>query len=144
MHYLQICTGTNIYTWTTCTDYRIRAASTNKWLHHFVHATLLVYPLLTTSALYWITTNISATYTSWPSCSFLHWLLTFCTYHHLGFIHIYSHTSILHITLPFITFCVSCRRCEMYCGHARLSVCLSVHGRTPTLLHGPGCNLGAW
>jgi len=21
-------------------------------------------------------------------------------------------------------------------------VCLSVHGRTPTLLHGPGCNLG--
>ena len=36
----------------------------------------------------------------------------------------------------------------MYYGHARLcvcvSVCLSVHGRTPTLLHGPGCNLGAW
>jgi len=35
---------------------------------------------------------------------------------------------------------------EMYCGHARLcvcvSVCLSVRGRTPTLLHGPGCNLG--
>ena len=23
-------------------------------------------------------------------------------------------------------------------------VCLSVCGRTPTLLHGPGCNLGAW
>jgi len=23
-------------------------------------------------------------------------------------------------------------------------VCLSVRGRTPTLLHGPGCNLGAW
>jgi len=36
----------------------------------------------------------------------------------------------------------------MYCGHARLcvclSVCLSVRGRTPTSLHGPGCNLGAW
>ena len=38
----------------------------------------------------------------------------------------------------------------MYCCHARLcvclslcvSVCLSVPGRTPTLLHGPGCNLG--
>jgi len=25
-----------------------------------------------------------------------------------------------------------------------VSVCLSVRGRTPTLLHGPGCNLGAW
>ena len=26
----------------------------------------------------------------------------------------------------------------------RVYVCLSVRGRTPTLLHGPGCNLGAW
>ena len=25
-----------------------------------------------------------------------------------------------------------------------LSVCVSVRGRTPTLLHGPGCNLAAW
>jgi len=34
----------------------------------------------------------------------------------------------------------------MYCGHARLCVCvcLSVRGRTLTLLHGSGCNLGAW
>jgi len=40
----------------------------------------------------------------------------------------------------------------MYCGHARLcvcvsvclSVCVSVLGRTPILLHGPGCNLGVW
>jgi len=39
-----------------------------------------------------------------------------------------------------ITFCVSRRRGKMYCGHARL--CLPVRGRTPTLLHGPGCNLG--
>ena len=23
-------------------------------------------------------------------------------------------------------------------------MCLSVRGRTPTVLHGPGCNLGAW
>jgi len=30
----------------------------------------------------------------------------------------------------------------MYIGHMRLSVCLSVHGHMPTLLHGPGCNLG--
>ena len=27
---------------------------------------------------------------------------------------------------------------------ARLCVCLSVRGRMPTLLHGPGCNLGEW
>ena len=33
-------------------------------------------------------------------------------------------------------------RREMYRGHARLCVCLSVRGRMPTLLHGPGCNLG--
>ena len=36
----------------------------------------------------------------------------------------------------FITFCVSRRRRKMYCGHARLcvclSVCLSVRGHTPT------------
>jgi len=48
-----------------------------------------------------------------------------------------------------ITFCVSRRRRKIYCGHARMyvcqmSVCLSVRGRTPTLLLGPGCNLGAW
>ena len=35
---------------------------------------------------------------------------------------------------------MSRRRRRMYCGHARLCVCLSVRGRTPTLLHGPGCN----
>jgi len=46
-----------------------------------------------------------------------------------------------------ITFRVSRRRREMYCGHARLCVCLSVcvgvsvRGRMPTLLHEPGCNL---
>jgi len=52
----------------------------------------------------------------------------------------------------YVTFCVSRRRRKMYCGHARpcvslsvcLCVCLSVRGRTPTLLHGPGCNLEAW
>jgi len=34
----------------------------------------------------------------------------------------------------------------MYIGHVRLSVCvcvcLSVPHRMPTMLHGPGCNLG--
>jgi len=38
---------------------------------------------------------------------------------------------------------MSRRQREMYCGHARLCVCLSVRGRMPTLLHGPGCNLGS-
>ena len=36
-----------------------------------------------------------------------------------------------------VTFRVSRRRREMYCRHARLSVCVSVSGRMPTLLHGP-------
>jgi len=39
-----------------------------------------------------------------------------------------------------VTFRVRTR--EIYCGHA--SVCLSVRGRMPTLLHGPGCNLAEW
>jgi len=47
-----------------------------------------------------------------------------------------------------ITFRVSRRRREMYCGHARLCVCLcvsvSARGRIPTLLHVPGCNLEEW
>jgi len=49
-----------------------------------------------------------------------------------------------------VTFRVGRRRREMYCGHARLCVCLyvcvcvTVRGRMPTLLHGPGCNLGEW
>jgi len=44
-----------------------------------------------------------------------------------------------------ITFGVGRRRREMCCGHARLCVCLSlsVRGCMPTLLHGPGCNLGS-
>ena len=37
---------------------------------------------------------------------------------------------------------MSRRRREMYIGHARLCVCLSVRSRIPTLLHGLGCNLG--
>jgi len=44
-----------------------------------------------------------------------------------------------------ITFRVSRRRREVYIGHARLSVCLSVRGRMPTLLHTVhrlGCNVG--
>jgi len=43
-----------------------------------------------------------------------------------------------------IIFRVSRRRREMYSGHGRLSVCLSVSRRIPALLYGPGCNLGEW
>ena len=44
-----------------------------------------------------------------------------------------------------ITFRVSRRRREMYCGHRRLSVCIcDVRGHMPALLHGHGCNLGEW
>ena len=50
--------------------------------------------------------------------------------------------------ISIFTFRVSRRPREMYCGHARLCVCLSVcvpvRGRVPTLLHGPECNLGEW
>jgi len=41
-----------------------------------------------------------------------------------------------------ITFRVSRRHREMYSGHERLSVCLPVPRRIPTLLHGPGFNFG--
>ena len=50
----------------------------------------------------------------------------------------------------FVAFCMSRRRRKMYYGHAHLSVCVSVRGPIPTLLHGPGCNsaqvslLGEW
>jgi len=43
-----------------------------------------------------------------------------------------------------VTFRVSRIRSEMYCGHPRLCVCMSVRGRMPTLSRGPGCNLGEW
>ena len=52
--------------------------------------------------------------------------------------------------MPLITFRMSRSRREMYSGHGRLcvcvraSVCLPVPRITPTLLHGPGCNLGDW
>ena len=41
-----------------------------------------------------------------------------------------------------LTFRVSRRRREMYIGHARLRVYLSVAHRIPLLLRVPGCNLG--
>jgi len=51
------------------------------------------------------------------------------------------------IRICVVTFRVSCRRREIYFGHARLcvclSICLSVRGRMPALLHGPRCNFGS-
>jgi len=48
----------------------------------------------------------------------------------------------------FITFRVSRRPREMYCGNARVClsvcVCVSVRGRMLTLLHAPRCKLGEW
>jgi len=51
-------------------------------------------------------------------------------------------TSLNHAFL--VTFRVGRRRREMYCGHARLCVCvcLSVRGRMPTLL--PDVTWGEW
>jgi len=45
--------------------------------------------------------------------------------------------------LTVATFRVSRRRREMYCGHPRLGVCVSVRGRMPTLLLGPGVTWGS-
>jgi len=67
---------------------------------------------------------------------------------------LYCYTSLLDITL--FIFCVSRRRRKMYsivvrrvclcvlCVCVCVSVCVTVRGRMPTLLHGPGCNLGEW
>ena len=47
--------------------------------------------------------------------------------------------------LPVVTFRTRGSRGEMYIGHGRLGVCVSVPRRIPRiLLHGPGCKLGKW
>jgi len=52
--------------------------STKHWRHATLYTTTFpVYSLLTTSTLYWIITNASATDTTWPSYSLLHNLLPF-------------------------------------------------------------------
>ena len=60
--------------------------------------------------------------------------------------HVYCGQTVAHLSCcwALVTFRVSRRRCEMYIGHARLCVCLSVPRRKSTLLHGHGCNLGEW
>jgi len=112
IHYLQICTGSNIHTCMTCTfDYRTRATSTNtcKWLHHFVYATLCT-TTLHLCTYFWqlqLVHCIELLPTPLPHTPHSH-LAAFCT----GFWRspliitlvlfiIYSHTSILHIILPF-------------------------------------------
>ena len=54
-------------------------------------------PLLTANTLYHNTSTTNTT-----SYSLLYLLLTFSTDHNLGFIHVYSHASVLHVILPFI------------------------------------------
>jgi len=48
----------------------------------------------------------------------------------------------LEMVIELVTFRVRRNRGEMYIGHGRLCVCLSLPRRIPTLLHGPECNLG--
>ena len=68
------------------------------------------------------------------------------SYVRIPLLHIERSNSVMRFDdlLGLITFCVSRRRRKMYCGHPCLclSVCLSVRGCMPTLLHGPGCKLG--
>ena len=71
-----------------------------------------------------------------------------------GYLHLHTVNKIASVKvsshLDLVTFRLSRSQREMYCVHPRLcvcmclSVCLSVRGRTPTLLHGPECNLGEW
>jgi len=60
-----------------------------------IQYTFPVYLLLTTTTLYWITTNASTTDTTWPSYHLLRYPLPFPTNHNLDFIHIYPHSSIV-------------------------------------------------
>jgi len=55
-------------------------------------------------------------------------------------------TDLLDSEKTVMTFRMSPKRREMYCGHARLCVCVSVccPRSHATLLHEPGCNLGEW
>jgi len=57
-----------------------------------------------------------------------------------------SHSSVAYLmaTNVLLILRVSRRRREMYTGHARVYVCVSVRGRIHTLLRGPGCDLGDW
>ena len=49
------------------------------------------------------------------------------------------------ICMCVITFCVGRRRRKcIVVTRVCVCVCVSVSGPTPTLLHGPGCNLAAW
>jgi len=53
-------------------------------------------------------------------------------------------TEIAEITFIIATFRVRRSRGEMYIGHGRLCVGLSVPRHIPTLLHGPGCKSAEW
>jgi len=55
-----------------------------------------------------------------------------------------SYFVVVVVVVVVVTFRLSGRLREMYIGHARLCVCLSVPRRIPTLLHGPRCSLEEW
>jgi len=89
--------------------------------------TFPVYLLVTTSILYWIITNASATESTWPTCSLLHFHLPFTTNHNLRYIHIYSDASIIHVTLLFIKPLV--RWCSVSPITAKSSTYNNSHGK---------------
>ena len=62
----------------------------------------------------------------------------------LGTLSLYVKCSRMLTVADIFTFHVMCSRGGMYIGHGRLCVCLSVHRRIPTLLHGPVCNSREW
>jgi len=116
----------------------------------FYTTTFLVYPLLTTSTLYWIITNTSTTDTTWPSCSLLHYLLPFSTYN-LGFTHMYSHASILHVILPLIKpfnsiiFSLSITTKSSAYNNSNVKAILnSVDKASMTITNSNGCNAEPW
>jgi len=78
-----------------------------------------VYPLLTTSTVYWIITNASTTDTTWPPYSLLRYLLLFPTNHNLGFIGRPYYRSSLWYSMSSVVCLSVCRLsvCDvLYCG----------------------------
>jgi len=78
----------------------------------------------------------------------LHWadlqsVHGFCCYDNIARINAKCQR-VLVLALCLVTFRVRRSRGEMYISHGRPCVCLSVPRHIPTLLHGPGCNLGEW
>ena len=63
-------------------------------------------------------------------CITIHYADTTCPYHYI--LRVVDDAKCIVFTRVYVSVCVC------------VSVCLPVRGRTPTLLHVPGCNLAAW